>query len=236
LLYDSTLTNSSATSSNTVAITSGFSFNEGVSNDGSIFQIPAYTNTVPPTWTNIVVLSTAFNNHMVGLQSDGTILDWTNFNFSGYASVPPAGTNFEIVAAGGDCGMALDFRGSVQVWGGNPAETNLPAGLTNVIAIAGGNSHCLAIQSASSASLVVPSITSVSAGTNGAPFSATNGLTLQWSAPAYEAFQVQWATNLNPVVNWFSFPDNVTSSTGAFSFTDTNAIFSMKFYRLILLP
>ncbi len=144
LLYDLTLTNSSATSSNAVAITSGFYFNEGVSNDGSIFQIPAYTNTVPPTWTNIVALSTAVNNHMVGLQGDGTILDWTNFSFSSYASVPPPGTNFEAVAASGDCGMALDFSGSVHVWGGNPAETNLPAGLTNVFAIAAGNSHSLA--------------------------------------------------------------------------------------------
>ena len=236
LLYDSALTNSSATGINAVAITSGFYFNEGVANDGSIFQIPAYTNTVPPPWTNMVALSMAFNNHMVGLQGNGTILDWTNFSFSSYASVPPTGTNFETVAASGDCGMALDFSGSVHVWGDNPVETNLPAGLTNVIAIAAGNSHSLAIQSASSAPLVVPTITSVSAGTNGAPLSATNGLTLQWSAPVYEAFQVQWATNLNPVINWFTFPNDVTSTTGAFFFTDTNAPYSVKFYRLILLP
>jgi hypothetical protein len=237
LIFDPTLTNSPATSSNTVAITSGYYFNEGVANDGSIFQIPAYPSTVPPTWTNIVVLSTAFDNHMIGLQGNGTILDWTNFSFSTYASVPPAGTNFETVAASGDCGVALDYSGSVHAWGSNPAETNLPAGLTNVIAIAAGNGHNLAIQSTSPNPLIMPGTISVSTGTNGVPLTATNGsLTLQWSAPAYEAFQVQWTTNLNPVINWLAFPGDITSTTGAFSFTDTNTPFSMKFYRLLLLP
>jgi hypothetical protein len=63
---------------------------------------------------------------------------------------------------------------------------------------------------------------------------ATN-LTLSWSAPTNDQFRVQWTTNL-AVLPWNTFPGFITSSTGLFSFTDTNAPLFMKFYRLLLLP
>jgi subtilisin-like proprotein convertase family protein len=62
-------------------------------------------------------------------------------------------------------------------------------------------------------------------------------VTLSWSAPTNDAFNVRWATNLTPPVAWNVFPDTITSPvTGLFSFTDTNAPALMKFYQLILLP
>ena len=64
----------------------------------------------------------------------------------------------------------------------------------------------------------------------------TTNITLRWSAPTNDVFQVQWATNLVPVVNWFKFPDIITSTNGTFSFADTNAPLVLKFYRLLLLP
>ena len=71
--------------------------------------------------------------------------------------------------------------------------------------------------------------------TNVAVTAATN-VTMQWTAPTNDQFQVQWATNLTPVVNWFTFPDILTSTDGTFNFTDTNAPLVVKFYRLLLLP
>ncbi len=70
---------------------------------------------------------------------------------------------------------------------------------------------------------------------------ATNALTLHWFAPTNEQFNVQWTTNLAPVINWTTFsngmsPIIITSPTGTFSFTDTNALFMVEFYRLVLLP
>jgi hypothetical protein len=70
---------------------------------------------------------------------------------------------------------------------------------------------------------------------------ATNALTLHWFAPTNDQFNVQWATNLAPVINWTTFSNGVspiviTSTTGTFFFTDTNALFMTEFYRLILLP
>jgi hypothetical protein len=60
-----------------------------------------------------------------------------------------------------------------------------------------------------------PSITNVTV-------TATN-TTLSWLAPTNDQFQVQWATNLAPVINWKTFPTIITSAAGIFSFTDTNA-------------
>jgi hypothetical protein len=65
----------------------------------------------------------------------------------------------------------------------------------------------------------------------------TNGqILLTWFAPTNDQFSVRWATNLAPPVNWFLFPGTNTSTTGVFTFTDTNAPLLLKFYELILLP
>jgi len=73
----------------------------------------------------------------------------------------------------------------------------------------------------------IPSITNVTE-------TATN-VVLQWSAPTNDVFEVQWKTNLVSLT-WTLFPGTITSPTGIFSFTDTNAPLLMKFYQLILLP
>ena len=64
----------------------------------------------------------------------------------------------------------------------------------------------------------------------------TTNVTLQWSAPTNDQFQVQWATNLAPFINWLTFPDILTSTDGTFTFMDTNAPLVIKFYRLVFLP
>jgi subtilisin-like proprotein convertase family protein len=76
-----------------------------------------------------------------------------------------------------------------------------------------------------------------------APFPAITNVTvtatnviLSWTAPTNDQFNVQWTTNLAPPAVWTTFPNLITSSTGAFTFTDTNLPLVMKFYRLLLLP
>ena len=63
---------------------------------------------------------------------------------------------------------------------------------------------------------------------------ATN-TALTWLAPTNDQFEVQWTTNLASPI-WTVFPGIITSSTGTFTFTDTNGASLMKFYELILLP
>jgi hypothetical protein len=65
---------------------------------------------------------------------------------------------------------------------------------------------------------------------------ATNAMTLHWSAPTNDQFEVRWTTNLAPVIVWSTFPNIITSTNGLFFFTDTNAPLFVKFYELILLP
>jgi hypothetical protein len=61
-------------------------------------------------------------------------------------------------------------------------------------------------------------------------------VTLQWTAPTNDLFLVEWTTNLSPAV-WTPFPPPpITSTTGIFTFIDTNAPTAMKFYRLDWLP
>jgi hypothetical protein len=74
----------------------------------------------------------------------------------------------------------------------------------------------------------IPSLTSVTYG--------TNGTTLQWSGWTNEQFNVRWATNLVAPISWTLFPDIITSTNGTFTFVDTNAPLWMKFYQLVLLP
>jgi subtilisin-like proprotein convertase family protein len=73
----------------------------------------------------------------------------------------------------------------------------------------------------------------------------TNGFWLTWSAPTNYLFEVQWTTNLVPVVTWRTFPDIIGYSTlvgpsnSLFNFFDNGAqggLGPLKFYRLLLLP
>jgi len=64
------------------------------------------------------------------------------------------------------------------------------------------------------------------------------GFVLNWTAPATDRFQVQYATNLPPV--WLTIGATVTSTTGNFTFTDdgslSGGLSALRFYRLLLLP
>ncbi len=80
----------------------------------------------------------------------------------------------------------------------------------------------------------VPSISSVTTTNIGG---GTNAFSLKWFASTNDAFEVQWTTNLAPVIKWHTFPNIISSDTnGGFNLLDASPADSMKFYRLILLP
>jgi subtilisin-like proprotein convertase family protein len=69
-----------------------------------------------------------------------------------------------------------------------------------------------------------------------AAITATN-VTLTWTAPTNDLFQVDWATSLAPPVVWSPFPPVVFSTNGTFTLADTNAPnANNRFYRLVWLP
>jgi hypothetical protein len=95
-------------------------------------------------------------------RADGnTVIAWGN-NCANQINPPPL-TDLAAVSGGWYDSLALRSNGLVVAWGGNSfgqtnvpvvawgngfyGQTNLPAGLTNVVAIAAGNSHGLALGS-----------------------------------------------------------------------------------------
>jgi hypothetical protein len=69
--------------------------------------------------------------------------------------------------------------------------------------------------------------------------SDTNGVLLQWLAPANSQFQAQWTLSLAPPA-WTPFTNILTSTNGAFLFLDdgsqSGGLASPRYYRLQQLP
>lgn len=98
------------------------------------------------------------NAHGLALQRDGTVVEWGSYN-SRFLGGTTSNTlnnlvilnkqvlsNVVAIAANGDNSMALKRDGTVVVWGNNWFhQTNVPAGLSNVVAISAGENFCLAV-------------------------------------------------------------------------------------------
>ena len=80
----------------------------------------------------------------VVLRADGTVVGW-GYNGHGQLNVPLGLTNVMAIAvAGNESVLALGSDGTVVGWGAN--EAAIPVGLSNVIAVAGGQFHSLALK------------------------------------------------------------------------------------------
>ena len=111
---------------------------------------------VPSGLTNLIAVSAA-DAHVLGLKSDGTVIGWGD-NSRGEIDIPIGLSNVVAIAAGGGVprspsysgitsySMALKDDGTVVAWGNDDyGQTDVPRGLSNVVAIAAGNSHSLAV-------------------------------------------------------------------------------------------
>jgi len=131
---------------------------------GTVVAWDVYSNVqaqVPHGLTNVVAIA-AGDHHRLVLRADGTVVAWGS-NRYGQTNVPPGLTNIVAIAAGRYHSLALQRDGTVVGWGllylhwpRCPDEASCsplfvpataPAGLSNVVAIAGGGAHCLALKS-----------------------------------------------------------------------------------------
>jgi alpha-tubulin suppressor-like RCC1 family protein len=118
-----------------------------------------------PSGLNSVAAIAMTGYHCFAVKSNGTVVVWGNsLGASPGAEVLPANLNNVVAlsaspwndtsiggsASPGDFAMALKGDGTVVAWGYNGpyslGPTNVPAGLSNVVAIAAGGGHCLALQ------------------------------------------------------------------------------------------
>jgi len=114
--------------------------------------------------TPCVTAIAAGSYHTVAVKSDGTVVAWGD-NSYGQTTVPAGLSGVIAVAAGGAHTLALKSNGTVVAWGnnnsgqvsgtapvttagGNSLMLNVPAGLTNIKAVAAGLEHSLALANA----------------------------------------------------------------------------------------
>ncbi|HEX5399834.1 MAG TPA: hypothetical protein VFY06_12390, partial [Verrucomicrobiae bacterium] len=120
------------------------------------------TTNIPPGVTNVVAIATGYA-HSLALKADGTVIGWGD-NYYHEATSPAGLTNAVAIAAGDSFSLAVKADGTVFGWGGNGVgqATGVPnnvspfissgpvtiAGqpLTNVVAIAAGESYGLALK------------------------------------------------------------------------------------------
>jgi alpha-tubulin suppressor-like RCC1 family protein len=151
--------NRPATLTNATAIAAGEYQSVAVTDSGTVVQWGHYWNgtnyysvtnssvaTLPPTSSNLVAVAAGID-HVIGLTTSGGVVSWGLTNSA--ANYVPANLNLTNVSAIG-CGwaynVALRTNGTVVAWGNDLlGQTNVPPGLSNVVAIATGAEHSLAL-------------------------------------------------------------------------------------------
>lgn len=134
--------------SNVVAIAAGGVHSLALRSDG---RVVAWGNAqfgqtnVPSVLTNAVAIS-AGDLHSLALTEDGRVVAWGH-NDWGQSSVPFAISNAIAVQCGAYFNLVLRRDGTVTAWGYSDAnqQTSVPPGLTNVVAVAAGWGHSLAL-------------------------------------------------------------------------------------------
>jgi alpha-tubulin suppressor-like RCC1 family protein len=131
--------------SNVIAIAVGSVHNLVLKSDGSLVawgdNYYGECN-IPPGLSNVVAIACG-QLHCQALQADGTVVVW-GYGFSG--NVPPDLSGQIGMGSGGDHGLSIDGNGRVTSWGWNYfGQSSVPPGLSNVVAVAGGLGHSIAL-------------------------------------------------------------------------------------------
>lgn len=131
---------------NVVSVSAGLADALALRDDGTVTAWGAndfgITN-IPVGITNVAAISSGWYFHLA-LRTDGTVMTW------GYplTGAPSGLSNVVGIAAGGHqfC-LALKRDGTIFAWGySGYGQTNVPADLTNAVAVAAGLDHSLALR------------------------------------------------------------------------------------------
>jgi hypothetical protein len=137
-----------ADATNIVDIAAGVVHSVALRGDGTVVVWGDNTldqTNVPPDLTNVTAI-VAGAAHTLALKSDGTVVGW-GYNFWGQCNTPATLSNVVACAAERNISVALRSDGSIVNW---PSAVfcgadNTPVGYTNILAIAAGDFHTLAI-------------------------------------------------------------------------------------------
>jgi alpha-tubulin suppressor-like RCC1 family protein len=125
--------------SNVVAVSAVY-FSMALKEDGTVVSWGAYNPTSLPTGlSNVVALAAGGADCVLALNSDGRVIGW------GQSGVPESWTNIIVIDCAKDRygdNLALTSNGTVLAWG---PYANSSLGLSNIVAISAGGTHCLAL-------------------------------------------------------------------------------------------
>lgn len=154
-------TNVPTSLSNVVAIAGGGLHCLALKSDGTVVAWGSNTygqTNVPAGLSHVVAIAGGYE-HSLALRSDGTVFGW-GFGFGGATNSIPGFTNVAALAAQnsyvlepGGTNLVLRRDGSVTAWTAGQVEstnvltivTNLPTNWTNLVAVAAGGRHLLAL-------------------------------------------------------------------------------------------
>ena len=141
-------TNVPASLTNVVAVSAGWNHGLALRANGTLVgwgdNYYGQTN-APVIPTNVIAIASAAS-HNLALRSDGRVSGWGD-NYGGPIAIPSTLTNAVAITTGSEHSEALRSDGSVTAWGylGNYGDPTPPVGLSNVVLIAAGDSHIIAL-------------------------------------------------------------------------------------------
>jgi len=196
--------------SNVVAIAGGVYHSLALIGDGSVVCWGLYCTGVIPGISNALAISGAFNISFA-LDSDGTAMSFNSL-YNTLSSSFPGQSNLVSIAVEG-VGLAINNSGSIVSSG-----TNIPPGLTNVLAVSAGSAHVLSLIGNSSLAVVrQPLSAAISAGsieTLGVGVISPSPLTFQWQ---FNGANIPNATN-----SWLRLIDVQATNSGAYNVLISN--------------
>ena len=135
--------------SDVIAVAAGVHFSLALRSDGTVvgWGDNFYGQSQPPPGLMDVVQIAAGGFHGLALRADGTVVAWGS-NSSGQTDVPSGLSEVSRIAAGDSFSAALKLDGTLVIWGVVSifSPPGPPATLTNIVAIAAGNSHYLVLR------------------------------------------------------------------------------------------
>lgn len=195
-------TNVPAGLSNVAAVAAGDYLSLALKSDGKVVSwggysggtwggsVVVFTN-VPANLSNVTAIA-AGGDQALALKSDGRVTAWSYGTKSYGTNVPNGLSNVLAIACSGDLGLALQTNGKVIAWSTirptfppippypvrSLIATNVPASLSNVVAIAAGNAGAIGMALKADGTITTWGYNFLTPLTNSAPAGLSNVVTI----------------------------------------------------------